>query len=190
MTDDAITGEVVDLHPRRSGVRSERNSTGRRRQPLKGDRRELFIKAYLANGYNAVQAAIDSGSRPSRAVAEASGYLSDPNIQAMRAAAMHRAVEIGLLTAERWVDEVRAVAYSSLGDALGPDGKLLPLEQCPPSFLRAVASAEIDKAGRLVKVRLWPKMDALTDIAKHLGLFERDNHQKIADVAVTVRLVG
>ena len=41
-----------------------------------------------------------------------------------------------------------------------------------------------------MEYRFWDKVGALTVMARHLGLFERDNAQQRSDIRVTVELVG
>ena len=53
-----------------------------------------------------------------------------------------------------------------------------------PSLRRTSEKDEI------VEVRLWDKIGALTAMARHLGLFERNNAEQQSDIRVTIELVG
>jgi hypothetical protein len=44
--------------------------------------------------------------------------------------------------------------------------------------------------GRVIEYKFWDKRGALQTMARHLGLFERDNSQKVAPVLVRIELVG
>jgi hypothetical protein len=88
---------------------------------------------------------------------------------------------------------LRAVAFSNVGDLFDADGKLIPVQHLPPHVQAAISSLKVRATPddeTVVEARLWDKVGALTVMARHLGLFERDNTQQRPDIRVTIELVG
>jgi hypothetical protein len=86
-----------------------------------------------------------------------------------------------------------AVAFSDIGELFDADGKLLPLPRLPPHVRAAISSVKVRRTpekDEIVEVRLWDKVGALTVMARHLGLFERNNVEQQSDIRVTIELVG
>ena len=97
-------------------------------------------------------------------------------------------------TAERWLQEVAAVAFSSPACLFDSDGKMVDVQLLPPAVQAAIASVEVDEYGK-VKVKFWDKLGALEKLGKHLGLYEKDNQQQADPLrelaqALTGRVVG
>ena len=88
---------------------------------------------------------------------------------------------------------LRAVAFSNVGDLFDADGKLISVQHLPPHVQAAISSLKVRATPddeTVVEARLWDKVGALTVMARHLGLFERDNTQQRPDIRVTIELVG
>lgn len=97
-------------------------------------------------------------------------------------------------TAERWLQEVAAVAFSSPACLFDSDGKMVDVQLLPPAVQAAIASVEVDEYGK-VKVKFWDKLGALEKLGKHLGLYEKDNQQQADPLrelaqALTGQVVG
>ena len=89
-------------------------------------RRRLFVEAYLANGNNASQAAIAAGAGGKQPRAESWKLLKDPVVQRLLAARAKRVAELAEMSTQTWARDLRAIAFSTIGDLVGPDGKLRP----------------------------------------------------------------
>jgi len=153
-------------------------------------RRHLFVEAYIANGNNASQAAIAAGTGGKQPRVEGWKLLKDPVVQDMLAARATRVAELAEMNTETWARELRAIAFSRLGDLLGPDGKLLPLRELPDHVQAAISSVKATPDGHALEYKFWSKSDALTTMARHLGLFERDNAQQKSDIRVVIVPMG
>jgi phage terminase small subunit len=153
-------------------------------------RRRLFVEAYIANGNNASQAAIAAGTGGKQPRAEGWKLLKDPVVQDMLAARAKRVAELAGMNTENWARELRALAFSRIGDILGPGGKLRPLATLPDHVQAAIASVKATPDGTALEYKFWNKNGALTTMARHLGLFERDNAQQKSDVRIVLELLG
>lgn len=111
--------------------------------------------------------------------------------QAREIAAQKAAVSKARIMAEQAV-----IAFADIRDALDHEGNPLPFHQWPEHLRRAVQSVEFvylrrgededPRTGQVVarmvaypsKVRFAPKINALDQLARILGMYEADNRQK------------
>ncbi len=153
-------------------------------------RRHIFVEAYLSNGNNAAQAAIAAGTGGRQPRVEGWKLLKDPVVQDMLAARAKRIAELAEMSTEAWARELRALAFSSVGNLVGPDGKLLPVQHLPAPTLAAISSVKVTPDGSVIEYKFWDKTAALESMARHLGLFEKNNRQVGENIRVRVELVG
>jgi phage terminase small subunit len=161
-----------------------------RSAPAMARRRHLFVEAYLANGNNASQAAIAAGTGGKQPRAEGWKLLQDPVVQRMLEARSQRVAELAEMNTANWARELRAIAFSTIGDLVGPDGKLRPVQDLPAHTLAAISSIKATPDGRAIEYKFWDKNVALQTMARHLGLFEKDNAQLKENIRVVIELVG
>ena len=166
---------------------SKRVKAGRSAQSV-ADRRRLFVEAYLTNGHNGAQAAIAAGFGAKHAKRQAVRVLAEPAVRSVINARSRQVAEVAEITTEAWAREVRAVAFSRPGQLLKADGSTIPLHELPDHVQAALSSVNISKDGS--KYRFWDKNTALVTMAKHLGLFEKDETQTHKNLRVVVELVG
>jgi len=130
-----------------------------------------FVEEYLAD-LNATQAAIRAGYRQQHAGIIGFENLTKPYIRdAIEAAQRERSARTGV-TADRVVQEIARVAFSSLRDVVtwGPSGvQVRPDDEITPEAAAAIAEITATNAG--VKVKLYNKVAALEQLAKHVGLY-------------------
>ena len=142
-----------------------------------------FVEEYLTD-LNATQAAIRAGY--SDRVSSEIGYqlLQKTSVQsAIDACQRERSARTGV-TADRVVQEIARVAFSSLRDVMtwGPSGaKVRPDNEITADA--AASIAEIAETNTGVKVKLHNKVAALEQLAKHVGLY---NDRATAPAAETV----
>ena len=103
----------------------------------------------------------------------AANYKVNTRIYALRVAAE----KLSTLEASRVLDEIAMLAHSDVSGIMHPDGRVKLPHELDAATRAAVASFEIDAKGT-IKYRFWDKNSALDKAAKHLGLYEKDNHQK------------
>lgn len=159
---------------------------------------KTFVDNYVTDVENKAAAANErisnALSRPVApdVVARADGMLDKPMV---RAAIAERITEIAAaseLTTHRVIKELRAIAFSSLGDYMevGEDGMpYFGFTKCTPEQLSAIASIEMEelpRGGRKMKFKLHDKIAGITNLMRYMGLLDPDNPHWKADNAKTV----
>ena len=158
-----------------------------------GHRRRLFVEEYMRNG------------QQTAAAAEALGYGRTTGKQLINMPPIMEEIErrsravaaVSRITTEEWAENLRAVAYFDVRELFDADGVIIPSHKLPRHVAKAIASVQytekVDRAGNVVArvstVTFADKNTALITMAKHLGLFERDNSQRGPDLQLVVNLV-
>jgi phage terminase small subunit len=134
-----------------------------------------FVTEYLVD-LNATQAAIRAGY--SAHVAYHQGYenLKKPHIQAAIAARQQALQQQCAVTQERVIQELAAIAFSSLTDYCrwGPDGvHLHPSTTVTPAHSQVMKQLVVTttEQGCTIRITLHDKIAALDKLARHLGLY-------------------
>lgn len=136
----------------------------------------IFIAEYLVDG-NATRAAIAAGF--AEASAGVTGAKLLKNSKVSRALALRHARLMGKLeiTAERTLAGVAKIAYGDVGELLGDDGQMLPLQRMSEAARALVAGLEVltsETPGgtRNVthKVKIADRLRALEMLMKHQKL--------------------
>jgi len=146
-----------------------------------------FCNHYLES-FNGSESAKAVGYAPSGARAQASKLLSKPNIQQHLQKMTAKAAEEAVITAKRTLDELAAVVYQDVADLIDDDGRVIPLSAMPDHARRAISYFEIREdadGGRVTKVRLHPKNQAILMAMKYLGLLlEREQRNEAKSEAM------
>lgn len=160
-------------------------------------RRKVFVERYLVNGNNATEAAKFAGFSERSAYAQGSALLKHPETQALLGNRVNEVMEQAVLSTEKWAREMAAIAHLDVGELYDDDGNLIPIKKLPEHVRRAISSIEhareVDKEGNVThhtKVKTNDKNTALLNVGKHLGVFEKDNGQRIAPIQIAIQLVG
>ena len=155
-------------------------------------REDAFIEAYLSNGQNMTEAGIAAGFTGKRVGINESvrKLMNRPHVRQRLTERARSVAELAGMSTEAWAHGLRAIAFSDIGAMLGSDGKLAPVATLPPHVRASIASVKEMPDGTVVADKLWNKNDALTTMARHLGLFERDNAQAKSDVRVVIVPMG
>lgn len=147
-------------------------------------KQQRFVDEYLID-LNASQAAIRAG------------YKGDPNTVGPRLLAyvgVRSQIEAGrakrqertAVTADRVVLEIARLAFFDPRKLLTETGEPRPIQELDDDTAAAIAGLETatekDRSGEGVthirKYKIADKNSALEKLAKHLGIYELDNHQK------------
>jgi len=83
---------------------------------------------------------------------------------------------------QRVLKEMKRIALVDIRDAYDENGNILPIKQMPAELAAAIAAVESDelyegrgpdreRVGDTKKLKLWPKIEALKEIGKELGIF-------------------
>ena len=150
---------------------------------------DAFVEHYLTNNHNATAAARAAGLRARDYTSAGYRMLQKTAVRARLAERAQAVAELATMNTANWAAEVRALAFGRIGDLLGPDGQLVPVALLAPHVQAMIAGVKVSRKG-VVEYKLAPKAPALEMMARHLGLFERDNAQLKSDIRVSIELVG
>lgn len=90
------------------------------------------------------------------------------------------------ISAERVINEYAKVAFANIKSVLSENNEIVDISKVPDEIAAAVESIQSDirhDSGdsegytEKVKVKFYSKLGALSDLGKHLGIFEKDNEQ-------------
>ena len=161
-------------------------------QKAAAERRLAFVRAYLINGHNATQAAITAGFSEKTAGSQGFDLLKRPEVQALIQNESERAGKASGLSVDRWIEEVRRLAFCDARQLFDKEGNLKKIHEIDDDTAAAIAGVEAvdllggtgeDRkvVGYLKKIKLNSKTQALDMAAKHLSLYAPEKHQ----VAIT-----
>lgn len=155
-----------------------------------GDKRKAFIEAFLSNGGNASQAAVEAGFSPHTASRQGGRLLKDVRVLSelrQRQGALARKYE---LTTEAVIRSISQEMHFDPAKIYNADGSLKSVLEMDEDTRMALTSIECEqiggkdgKGGQVVVVRKYKwatKHQAREQAMKHLGMFEADNLQKSA----------
>lgn len=148
------------------------------------DKQKRFCEEYTID-FNGNQAAIRSGYSPKTAMEQASRLLTNVKVQEFIQKLQQKTSEKLNITKERVLNEYRKIAFSDVRNVLTDNGSLKSVSEIDDDTAGALAGIEsfdeYSKDGTFLgtnrKIRLHNKLQALQDLGKHLGLFEKDNDQ-------------
>jgi phage terminase small subunit len=158
-------------------------------RPLNARQRN-FIDEYLVD-LNATKAAIRAGYSEKTAHVIGCENLKKPNIlSAIQDRRDQLAAKAGV-TQERVVEEYAKIAFLDPQLLFDDDGHLLPIQSIPKEVAAAIGGLDVSQRQTsqgedpewetVKKIKLIDKKGALDSLARHLGLFERDNKQRLGD---------
>lgn len=153
-----------------------------------------FLDEYFVtlNGY---KSAVYAGFSEKTARSQASQMLDvEENIEYLSKLKAEYALKNGI-NKESVLNEYRKIAFSDVRNILTVDGGLKSIDEIDNDTAGAIASIESfdeyskdgsEKLGTNRKIKLHDKLRALEALSKHLGLFEKDNEQKKADIQINI----
>lgn len=189
---------------------------GRRNSDSMGAKLARFKQEYLTNGHNGAAAAIAVGCSPRSARLRAHEYLKRLRASGDLAETAQRVAALAELSTANVLTEVQRVAFNDPRRFYRDDGTLKPPGEWDAHMAACVQSIETIERGEpgeaddeldaqphggalarkrnpkvayIQKIKFWPKLDALDKLMKHQGLFERDNRQKVDNLAIQVNFV-
>jgi len=150
--------------------------------------RRRFIDAYITNGGNATNAAIQAGYSPKSATSKGSQLLREVNVSS---ALQARRAEINAalgLDAEETLRQARVIERANLNVFLDGKGRVLPPAEWPAEWRCAVQSYEWTRYGP--KIKLFEKASARDLLAKNQGLLKEDNRQRTDPLTELLKQIG
>lgn len=148
------------------------------------DKQDRFIDCYLIH-FNPERAAREAGFSPWKARVVGYKLLREPKIREIIDERKKEYKERYTDLQDRVLSAWNTIAFANPKDLFEEDGKLKPMSEIPEDLFFAINSIDTEKKfeGRgqdqeeieVTKVRLEKKLEALRDLGKHLGMFEKDN---------------
>lgn len=158
------------------------------------EQRIRFCERYFET-LNACQSAIDASYSPDTARQIGYNLLQEEEVQEYIQKLRLEYQEKTGINRDRILAEYAKIAFSDIRELYAGDNNLLDVRQMDDAIAGAVMSVEVDeiKAGEMnigytKKVKLYNKLQALQDLGKHLGIFEKDNDQTKAKVTNIINL--
>jgi phage terminase small subunit len=140
------------------------------------------VKSPNANMAEAYRIAFDAGRlTPQARTQNACKLLDKPQIIARIADLRANAVRETEITIEKVLDEICCIAFLDPLTAYDADGNMLPIHEMPERTRRAIRSIEVFQNGR-VNIKFHDKVQALERLMRFLGMFAKDNAQRVRDV--------
>lgn len=159
------------------------------------EQRQRFADRYFET-LNATQSAIYAGYSEQSAKSQASQLLDEDEVQEyLQKLREEYQIKSGI-NKQRILEEYAKIAFSDIRELYAGDNQLLDVRQIDDSTAGAVMAVEVDEMknglgmtiGYTKKVKLYNKIQALQDLGKHLGIFEKDNSQKAASMVTIFKL--
>lgn len=145
---------------------------------------QRFCDEYLLD-VNGKAAAIRAGYSPKTAVKKACHLLKLQPVKEYLAEKREVISEELGLSATQLLQEYARIAFFDARNLYDDNHRLIPFNELPPDTAAAIGVEMFEKcvgsgdtrlqAGRVVKIGLQHKLAALNALAKHLGLFEKEN---------------
>lgn len=165
------------------------------------DKQKRFCEAYLID-LNATKAykSVYNTKNDNSAAASAAKLLRNPKIQQYLQDRQKALQEKTGITQERVLKELASIAFSDIRKYYNDDNAMLKIIDLDPEAAAAIAGVEVDElkewidgenitVGVTRKLKRWDKVKALEMLARHLGMFEKDNKQ-LADVKQIFKIGG
>lgn len=166
------------------------------------DKQQRFCQEYIID-LNATQAAIRANyDAKSVACFQNIGTtnLSKPIVQAELSRLIAKREERTLVSADKVVLELAKLAFSNIEEYLTVDDNgdmyLKNFDSIERATLAAVESIKVSKVGNgkntttITQFKLCSKLNALEQLGKHLGIYEKDNDQKRLTIVDIMAIVG
>lgn len=146
-------------------------------------RRLAFVEAYLSNGGNATQAAIDAGYSPHSAERQGIRMTRDVRVAALLDKRRTEVFDNLKITTERILLERARLAFFDPRKLLDKDGNPIPLHLLDDDTAAVIAGMDVVETGGkdgvsvFKKYRLADKNASLTSLEKQRGMYREDNEQ-------------
>lgn len=156
-----------------------------------------FVEEYLID-LNATQAATRAGYSAKTANEQGARLLANVSVRSALGGAMKKRGEKTEITAARVIQEIARLAFFDPRKLLNGDGTPVALQDLDDDTAAAIAGVDIaterergsDLSTYIRKYKIADKNTALEKLAKHLGIYELDNHQKTDALTEVLNRLG
>lgn len=156
------------------------------------DKQKRFCEEYLID-LNGTQAAIRAGYSKKTANEQAARLLANVSVSAYVRHLQSKYQKKLDITQDRVLTEFARVAFFDIRNIYNDSNSLKDIKDLDDDSAAALAGVEVyevfagtgkdrEHIGNTVKVKIHNKIQALEGLAKHLGLFEKDNSQKKPEI--------
>jgi len=148
-------------------------------------RKSLFVDAYIANGGNATEAAKTAGYSAKTAGVTGCNLLKDPNVSSAIADRSKAVAKKYELTADLVVKSIVQELTFDPAKLYSAGGQLKEITELDEDTRMALSQVEFEQLGSsdapiFVRKYKWAQRQGAREQAmKHLGMFEKDNEQKV-----------
>jgi len=148
------------------------------------DKQKRFCREYVIDS-NGTQAAIRAGYSKKTADVQAVRLLGKVKVKNLVKELQQKVAGKLEITAERTIAEIARIAFGNVPSLFNQDGTLKKFSELTSDQIALFSSIESDeknigskRTGITKKIKVWDKTKALEMLAKHFGLFEKDNAQQ------------
>jgi phage terminase small subunit len=163
--------------------------------------RQLKFKNNLLEGMTPKDAYMDAGySKNDKTAAKNSSRLMLKNAEFRRAyeEGLEQAANKAEVSKSRVLLEDSHIAFSDIAGIFDANGILLPPKDIPAAIRRSISSIKVvehwdPKSKKMLhtyEYRFWDKGKAIERLSKHLGMFEKDNMQRLDSSLLNILLAG
>ena len=149
-------------------------------------KQEKFCQEYMVD-LNATRAYQDVyGCAYKSAKDNASRTIAIDSVQKRIAGLKQEAAEASGVTQQMLIDEYKKIGFANIQDYLDAGNSIKDISKLPRDLTAAVESiqsdirhdgGDSDGYTEKVKLKFYDKLKGLSDLGRHLGLFEKDNEQ-------------
>ena len=133
-------------------------------------------------------AARAAGYSPSCASETAGRLLAHPEVAELVQQLHQAKLERVSIRADKVLQELSTIAFSDVRELVSADGSIIPLQDLSDSAAASIASFElrqIDGRPAVSRLKTWNKVEALSQLCKHLGLLQPDRTEHVHTVGFT-----
>lgn len=161
---------------------------------LPNPRQEEFCQQYVID-YHGTKAAIKAGYSKKTANEQASRLLANVNIKERIAKLQEEKAERNKLKADDIIQELRALGFWSINDFIKKGNLIKDISRLDRSMAKPVIGIKTKETQITVgdattketttELKMADKINALVNLGRHIGIFEKDNNQKKIKIKVT-----
>jgi len=133
---------------------------------------------------NGTQSAIYAGFSENTARSQASQMLDTDEVQEYLDNLRNILSEKTGISQQKVLNEIGRIAFADIRKFYKGDNELIPICDLDDDEAAALSSLKVDElydgdvhVGKTKEIRLYNKLDALEKLAKHLGMYQKDNEQ-------------